>query len=330
MTTFVTLTRDVTIPVAAPQVWTLALEPLEELTANRPPAVAAVPAESPASRPPPTTPTPHRVRQRSTPAPRPAATSHARGQHHTSPAPAADQPPADANDGLVINGSVNNAAASPIAQVAGFRQQPEAGTVPLQWRSRVRLRQLRARFAAVRLRRRGAGEAELSERQSDRESGRSDQAVADASQGSDVLHLVPARGRQQRVDAIGRDAHDGGAHGRFFRVAERGRAARAHHRSDDGPAVSGQHDSRFPDQPAGAGTPGLLPGPTITGDNGVNFQAPTLTTTNQTLPDHAADAGDSAPMACSTPRSHISSRRPARPRSLGSTTPAACRALTPS
>jgi hypothetical protein len=123
MPTFVPLTHEVTIPADAPAVWTLALESLEEVNANaeHPPA-AAVPAASPATGPTPRPATP-------TAAPRPATTTPpAAGATGTNaPAPAADQPPADANDGMVINGSVNNAAASPIAQSPAFGNNRRQG-----------------------------------------------------------------------------------------------------------------------------------------------------------------------------------------------------------
>src|ERR1700683_1974391 len=60
MPTFVPLTHDVTIPAAAPPVWTLTLKSLEELNAEHPPAAApAVPAATPATgtTPPPAKPT---------------------------------------------------------------------------------------------------------------------------------------------------------------------------------------------------------------------------------------------------------------------------------
>ena len=119
MPTFVTLTHDVTIPAEAPPVWTLMLQSLEEMNATRPPAAAApAPVAAPAPRP-----------ATSTAAPRPAATTPtaAAAGSTNSPAPAADPPPADANDGMVINGSVNNAAASPIAQPPAFGNNRRQG-----------------------------------------------------------------------------------------------------------------------------------------------------------------------------------------------------------
>jgi hypothetical protein len=124
MPTFVTLTHDVTIPTDPSPVWTLTLKSLEELNAEHPRAAAsAVPAASPATgtTPPPATPPA---------AARPAATSPtaaAAVSTTNAPVPAVDQPGADANDGMVINGSVNNAAASPIAQSPAFGNNRRQG-----------------------------------------------------------------------------------------------------------------------------------------------------------------------------------------------------------
>ncbi|HEY6357629.1 MAG TPA: carboxypeptidase-like regulatory domain-containing protein, partial [Vicinamibacterales bacterium] len=123
MPTFVTVTHDVTIPADAPPVWTLTLKSLEELKAERPSAPPeTVAAASPATgtTPPPAAPTA---------APRPATTSPTAAAISTTnaPVPAVDQPAADANDGMVINGSVNNAAASPIAQSPAFGNNRRQG-----------------------------------------------------------------------------------------------------------------------------------------------------------------------------------------------------------
>ncbi|HWV94641.1 MAG TPA: carboxypeptidase regulatory-like domain-containing protein [Vicinamibacterales bacterium] len=133
---FSTLSRDVTIgPDAQPMMWELSLLPFEEITRGLPPP-APRPAPAPESSSqsssarsqskPPRPATPQTGFQRAgvappqTPPSRPAA------------AAPADDPPADsaaAADGFLINGSVNNGAASPFAQPAAFgnnRRRPGA------------------------------------------------------------------------------------------------------------------------------------------------------------------------------------------------------------
>ncbi len=124
MLTFVTLTRDVTIPADTPPVWSLTLKPLEELTSSRPPTAAA---PSPTSIAPAARPTRTNPARPASPAPSTTTASTATSPASTSPAPAADTPPADANDGMVINGSVNNGAASPIAQSPAFGNNRRQG-----------------------------------------------------------------------------------------------------------------------------------------------------------------------------------------------------------
>jgi len=133
---FAELTREIAIgPEAQPAMWELSLLPFEEITRGLPP-----PQPRPA-RAPDTSPQAANARSR-TDAPRQTTpqTGFQRagvapaGQPggRPAPAPAADDAPADAGaaaDGFLINGSVNNGAASPFAQPAAFgnnRRRPGA------------------------------------------------------------------------------------------------------------------------------------------------------------------------------------------------------------
>ena len=134
---FATLTREVTTGAdAPPSMWELTLLPYEELARGLPPPpVQATPTPdsnaAPASRP------------QSTAGPTSGSSTPQTGFQRagvtapprTAPVPApaaADEPPADAAaaaDGFLINGSVNNGAASPFAQPAAFgnnRRRPGA------------------------------------------------------------------------------------------------------------------------------------------------------------------------------------------------------------
>src|SRR5262245_27109451 len=135
---FEPLTRDVTVaPGSQAAVWELALQPFEEITKGMPPPVSQVdPAPSGSA------PAPSGAQRAAQPA-APAAQTGFQRAGVTAPArppaaaaaarPAApEEPPADsnqANDGFLINGSVNNGAASPFAQFAAFgnnRRRPGA------------------------------------------------------------------------------------------------------------------------------------------------------------------------------------------------------------
>jgi Carboxypeptidase regulatory-like domain len=146
---FAPLTKEITIASGTPQegtVWELMLLPFDEITRGLPPprpAASAPPATSAGTSPAqsgngnsraasggrnaaaaPAAPTQQGFQRAGvTAAPRPAAAAGAA---------AAPEPPADAaaaNDGFLINGSVNNGAASPFAQLAAFgnnRRRPGA------------------------------------------------------------------------------------------------------------------------------------------------------------------------------------------------------------
>ena len=132
------LTREVTVAASAePQAWDLALLPFEEITRG-----IAMPAPSPqASEParPGATPGAAGSSTRSPPSSQPAAApsgvtgafqraavsaSAAAAPGRAASAPAEDQPPVDpvfgASDGFLVNGSVNNGAATPFAQSGAF------------------------------------------------------------------------------------------------------------------------------------------------------------------------------------------------------------------
>jgi hypothetical protein len=117
MQAFATIARDIEIGPSTPvSAWTLALKALDELTAARPapPSSPAPRAATPAAARGPNTPA-------ATPNPRPANANAA-----TAPTPGAETPP-EAADGFLINGSVNNGAASPIAQSPAFGNNRRQG-----------------------------------------------------------------------------------------------------------------------------------------------------------------------------------------------------------
>src|SRR5262245_58765309 len=134
MVGFSPLSQPVTVaPDSAPSTWELKLRPLDELARESPPAPAPAPANTaPPARGAPSTaaarqPAPgQRGFQRAdvTASAPPAA---ARG----TTAPAAEPPPSEsplgAADGLLVNGSVNNGAASPFAQLAAFGNNRRGG-----------------------------------------------------------------------------------------------------------------------------------------------------------------------------------------------------------
>jgi hypothetical protein len=135
---FATLTREVTMGAdAPPSMWELELLPFEEITRGLPP-----PTPQPTRAPEPdTAKQPARSQTTTTPANRSgsqtgfqrAGVTAPRAAAASTPAPAGpDEPSADAAaaaDGFLINGSVNNGAASPFAQPAAFgnnRRRPGA------------------------------------------------------------------------------------------------------------------------------------------------------------------------------------------------------------
>lgn len=132
---FAVLTREVTIGAdSQPQMWELTLLPYEEITRGLPP-----PAPRPARAPDATNQSSSTRSQSNAPRPTTPQTGFQRAgvaPSQTPPrqaaAPPSDEPPADsaaASDGFLINGSVNNGAASPFAQPAAFgnnRRRPGA------------------------------------------------------------------------------------------------------------------------------------------------------------------------------------------------------------
>jgi hypothetical protein len=124
MPAFAALAREVTIGAGAePGVWRLTLKPFDEIAreASRSPAPAFDPS------PPPGAP-PTRASTERTPAAAPANAPAGARPAATAP----DEPPADstsaaAADGYLVNGSVNNGAASPIAQPPAFGNNRRQG-----------------------------------------------------------------------------------------------------------------------------------------------------------------------------------------------------------
>src|SRR5439155_7365606 len=118
---FETLTRDVTVTAEPqPSEWTLKLRAFDDITAGIP-RQASAPAQAPSAT--------NGSAQRSTAAPAaPGRGGFQRAGVTTTPPPATraavpdEPPPAEAAqgaaDGFLINGSVNNGAASPFAQAA--------------------------------------------------------------------------------------------------------------------------------------------------------------------------------------------------------------------
>jgi len=120
MLAFASSTREIAIgPGTPPSVWTLTLKSLDELTAGQP-VSAATPVTASVATP--------RAIASGGPRPAPAA-SATPAAAKPSPAAAPEETPADAAaaDGFVINGSVNNGAASPIAQSAAFGNNRRPG-----------------------------------------------------------------------------------------------------------------------------------------------------------------------------------------------------------
>jgi hypothetical protein len=119
MPAFDALSREVTLPSnAAPDTWPLTMQTLEDLTRRQPPHVATPANAAPAVTARPAAP----VATSSTPSTTPASSA---APDASSGMP--DAPPADTADGLVINGSVNNGAASPIAQSPTFGNNRRRG-----------------------------------------------------------------------------------------------------------------------------------------------------------------------------------------------------------
>src|SRR5687767_9353188 len=126
MVGFETMTREVTLPSSAEGVWELTLLPIEKV-------VGALPAPQPVQATPTSTSTNGGPQNRNQPAGRGNAAATPQtgfqragvNQVATAPPPPVDreEPPPDPNAaaaGLLINGSVNNGAASPFAQARAF------------------------------------------------------------------------------------------------------------------------------------------------------------------------------------------------------------------
>jgi hypothetical protein len=134
---FADLTREVTIgPDAQPAMWELSLLPFEEIAKSLPPPPPPRPAPTPQSNNNQATATRSQTSAPSAPPQtgfqRAGVTASQAPPSRQAAAPPPDDPPADAAaaaDGFLINGSVNNGAASPFAQPAAFgnnRRRPGA------------------------------------------------------------------------------------------------------------------------------------------------------------------------------------------------------------
>ena len=123
MVGFETMTRDVTLPSSAEGVWELSLMPIEKIVGTLP-APRPVVAEAPAG----TSTQARNQAQRANAAATPQTGFQRAGVNQVAtppPAPANEEAPADPTGigsaaGLLINGSVNNGAASPFAQARAF------------------------------------------------------------------------------------------------------------------------------------------------------------------------------------------------------------------
>src|SRR5262245_48985606 len=129
MVGFSPLSESVTIPAAAPPTFVLKLLPFAEITAGLPPPTVET-SQAPAA---PSSPVPARPTKGPAPAPPPAGTGNGfqraavnaaagagAAADGSSPGGDAGERAADAADGFLINGSVNNGAASPFAQLPAF------------------------------------------------------------------------------------------------------------------------------------------------------------------------------------------------------------------
>ena len=249
---FRALTRDIDIAsTPGPSAWELTLLPFDEITRGLEPAAAAQPTSArsaPSS-------------TRAAPAPGggfqragvgPAARTPASGPAVSNPP--GEEPGADAGqaaDGFLINGSVNNGAASPFAQPSAFgnnRRRPGSlynGGVGI--------------ISAIRRGTRARSRSPASRRTSRRtttstwsapSAGRSRfRACANAER----LRRLPAHRRSHDHHAVGADADCARARGRFLADARRVRPSGSDSRSQDGSAVPRQCDPRRPHQPAGGG-----------------------------------------------------------------------------
>jgi len=129
MVGFSPLSESVTIPAPAPPTFALKLLPFAEITAGLPPPAVETP-QAPAT---PSSPVPARPAKGTAPAPSPASAGGgfqraavnasagtAAPADGSSPGGDAGDRAADAADGFLINGSVNNGAATPFAQLPAF------------------------------------------------------------------------------------------------------------------------------------------------------------------------------------------------------------------
>jgi hypothetical protein len=276
MATFVTLVNEVTIPAATPPVWTLALKSLKELTAGRPPATAGPSPAAPAPRP--AAPTSATRPSASTATAAPPATA-------TAAAPSAAAPPVDANanDGLVINGSVNNASASPIAQAPAFgnnrrqgRSLYSGGIGFIYGNSALDSRPFtfggvepaKPNYQNARVTASFGGPIRLSPTlRKDPTFFISFQRAADNS-ASTQSGLVPTN-----AERMGDFSGLVNAAGQPVTLID----------PTTGLPFPGNQIPNNRISPQAQSLLTYFPGPTINGDNGLNFQAPVLTTTNQTL-----------------------------------------------
>jgi hypothetical protein len=138
MVGFSPISQAVTVaPDSPPSTWELKLRPLEDLARESPPAPATTTANlAPAGR---GSPAPAATRQQNQPGAAGQRGFQRAGVTTAAPpapargatAPLAEPPPSDsplgAADGLLVNGSVNNGAASPFAQLAAFGNNRRGG-----------------------------------------------------------------------------------------------------------------------------------------------------------------------------------------------------------
>ena len=226
--------------------------------------------------------------------------------------------------GLLINGSVNNGAASPFAQARGVRQQPAGPALALHRRRRRAARELGVGCAAVlvrpgsrrreaRLQRRAVPRARFGGRCS---------IPRLCGTGRTSSSAISARRDHNATTQSALRADGARARRRLLAVAAMPRASPVQvHRSDDRAAVRRQRDSARAHQPAGGGAARLLPAAER------RWRRPLQ------LPDadrHRRRGSDSVqtrltqsleqPQSAAAARSAISARRPTRRRSSASRT----------
>ena len=263
MVGFETMTREVTLPSSAEGVWELTLLPIEKIIGALPAPRPVQPVQTSSTNG--SAPKPGQPAKPGAAAPQTGFQRAGVNQVATAPPPPVDreEPPPDPNAaaaGLLINGSVNNGAASPFAQARAF------GT------NRPNQRSLYSYAAGLQL-----GNSSWDARQfSFSSSDTARPSYTDAQFLGSFQGPIKVPGLRNRLNFFvnyqGTSDHNAqtqASHvptalerlGDFSHSRQRSRRAGADQRSDDRPPLRRQHDSARANQPAGRGAAGLLPVP---------------------------------------------------------------------